>query len=219
MTVARLPANLSNLMSQIDHDWTAWTLAGEQAIFLDLLGDRYFGLGEPENSRFRARIASCELAEWHLPACLPRPEAWESPNSGPPVSDESRLDIAGIAAALWIQRRLEVRLRTMPFHQFLIGIREMAEHRLSGGTDARAECMRGIVADFERARLIRSAANRCVPRSLAFVLRCAARGLRVHAVIGVKSKPFEAHCWAQHGSVVLTDPLEHVLQFKPLLVI
>lgn len=219
MTVARLPANLSNFMSQIDHDWTAWTLAGEQAIFLDLRQDRYFGLGEPENSRFCAKIACGELAEWHLPTCLPKPEAWEYPDSGPPVSDDRRLNIASIAAAFWIQRRLEVRLPTMPFHQFLIGIRDMAEHRLSGVTDARAECIPGIVADFERARLIRSAANRCVPRSLAFVVRCAARGLRVHAVIGVKSQPFQAHCWAQYGSVVLTDPLEHVLQFKPLLVI
>lgn len=199
MTVARLPANLFNLMSQIDHDWTAWTLAGEQAIYLDLLQDRYFGLGEPDNSRFRARIASGELAEWHLPACLPRPAAWESPNSGPPISYDSRLDIAGIAAAFWIQRRLEARLRTMPFHQFLIGIREMADYRLSGVNDAGAECIPGIVADFERARLIRSVANRCVPRSLAFVLRFASRGQRAHAVIGVKTNPFEAHCWAQHG--------------------
>jgi Transglutaminase-like superfamily len=206
-------------MVRIDHNWTAWTLAGEQAIFLDLLEDRYFGLGEPENSRFRARIASGELAEWHLPTCMSKPEAWESPNWGPPVSDNSRLDIAGIAAVFWIQRRLERRLRTMPFHQFLIGIREMAENRLSSVTDAQAECIPGIVADFERARLIRSAANLCVPRSLAFVLRCAARGLRVHAVIGVKTKPFEAHCWAQYRSAVLTDPLEHVLQFKPILVI
>lgn len=217
--VARLPRDMADLMPRIDHDWTAWTLVGEQAIFLDLLQDRYFRLGEPENSRFFAAIARGELADWHLPACLPRPHAWHSPASGPPASDDNRLNLAGMAAALWIQRRLERRMKTLPFHQLLIGIREMAEHRLSGDTEARAGCIPGIVADFERARLVRSAANRCVPRALALVLRCAASGARVHAVIGVKTKPFEAHCWAQFGSTVLTDPIEHVIAFKPILVV
>lgn len=219
MTVARLPADLANLMSRIDHHWTAWTLADEQAIFLDLLQDRYFGLGEPRNSRFRARIARGELAEWHLPTCLPKPQAWEVPTSGPPLSDNESLNIAGMAAAFWIQRRLERRLKTLPFHQVLVDIRKMAERRLSRVTEARADCIPGIVADFERAGLIRSAANRCVPRSLAFVLRCATRGVEAHAIIGVKTNPFEAHCWAQCGSVVLTDPIEHVIRFKPMLVI
>lgn len=219
MTVARLPADFANLMSHIDHAWTAWTVADDQAIFLDLLQDRYFGLGEPGNSQFRARIARGELAEWHLPTCLSKPHAWERPVSGLPIVDDNSLDIAGMAAALWTERRLERRMKAMPFHQVLVGIRKMAEHRLSGVIKAGPECLPGIVADSERARLIRSGANRCVPRSLALVLRCATRGIRVHAVIGVKTKPFEAHCWAQYGSVVLTDPIEHVLQFKPILVI
>jgi hypothetical protein len=32
-----------------------------------------------------------------------------------------------------------------------------------------------------------------------------------------KCHPFEAHCWAQIGQVVLTDPLERVLRFQPIL--
>jgi hypothetical protein len=206
-------------MSHIDHAWTAWTVAEDQAIFLDLLQDRYFGLGEPGNSRFRARIARGELAAWQLPACLPKPHACETPLSGPPPLADNSFDIAGMAAALWVERRIERRIKAKPFHQILIGIRKMAEHRISDVSEARPGCIPGIVADSERARLIRSAANRCVPRSLALVLRCATRGIRVHAVIGVKTKPFEAHCWAQYGSVVLTDPIEHVLQFQPILVI
>ena len=219
MTAARLPRHLCDVMSSIDYDWTGWTLAGEEVIFLDLRQDRYFGLSEPENSAFCSAIARGELAEWHLPTCLPKPETWTFPAGSPPASGDNRLDLAGIAAAFWIQRRLERRIRSVPFHQLLTGIRHMAEDRLSGGSTAPGDSIDGIIADFERARLLRSAANRCVPRSLAFVLRCASHGIRAHAVIGVKSKPFEAHCWAQHGSVVLSDPLEHVMQFKPILVI
>ncbi|PKP67361.1 MAG: hypothetical protein CVT87_00065 [Alphaproteobacteria bacterium HGW-Alphaproteobacteria-9] len=135
------------------------------------------------------------------------------------MTEENRLDIAGVAAALWIQHRIERRMETLPFHQLLIGVRKTVEHRFRKITEAQAECLLDIVEDFERARLIRSAANRCVPRSLALVLRCATYGIRAHAVIGVKTKPFEAHCWAQHGSAVLTDPLENVIQFTPILVI
>jgi len=219
MSVARLPPDMTDFLASIDQERTAWTLTGEQVIFLDLLCDRYFSLREPENAEFRAGIARGDVAEWHLPTCLPKPGAWAHPASGPPMPEENRLNIAGVAAALWIQHRIERRMETLPFHQLLIGVRKTVEHRFRKITEAQAECLLDIVEDFERARLIRSAANRCVPRSLALVLRCATYGIRAHAVIGVKTKPFEAHCWAQHGSAVLTDPLENVIQFTPILVI
>lgn len=194
-------------------------VADDQLIFLDLGRDRYFALSGPDDASFRAAIESGELPAWHLPECLPIPGTWSGPRSDPPVASRDRPDIAGIAASLWIERRVERRIKRMPFGQLLRDIRSTVEKRVAGVAGDRRESLAGIVADSENARLIRSAPDRCVPRSLALVLRCASLGIRAHAVIGVRTRPFAAHCWAQHGGVVLSDPLETVVSFTPILVI
>ena len=132
---------------------------------------------------------------------------------------ETPFSIAGVAAALWLQRRLEFRLRRIPFHQLLAEVRDAIERRAGNGGRTKTALLSTIVDDFERASLLRSTANRCVTRSLAVVLRCATHGMRAHAVIGVRSGPFEAHCWAQLGPGVLTDPLEDIAPYTPILVI
>jgi hypothetical protein len=110
-------------------------------------------------------------------------------------------------------------MKKTPFGQILRDVRSTVEKRVAGVARDREESLAGIVKDSEHARLFRSAPDHCVPRSLALVLRCASRGIRVHAVIGVRTRPFAAHCWAQHGGVVLSDPLETALRFTPILVI
>lgn len=206
-------------LAPIDRKRTAWAVAGDQVIFLDLCRDRYFALSDRDNASFRAAIGSDELPAWHLPGCLPIPGTWSGPSSDPPIASKDRPDIAGIAASLWIERRVERRMKRIPFGQLLRDVRSTVEKRVAGVAGDRRESLVGIVADSENARLIRSAPDRCVPRSLALVLRCASRGIRAHAVIGVRTRPFAAHCWAQHGGVVLSDPLETVASFTPILVI
>jgi len=206
-------------LTPINPEQTAWVESGDQVVFLDLGRDRYFALSAPYNASFRAAIESGELVAWHVPECLPTPGTWSGPYSDPPAAPNARPDIAGIAATLWIERRVERRMKSMPFGQLLRDVRSTVEKRVAGVAGDRGESLAGIVADSENARLIRSAPDRCVPRSLALVLRCASRGIRAHAVIGVRTRPFAAHCWAQHGGVVLSDPLETVASFSPILVI
>lgn len=210
---------MASLLTSIDEDWVAWRRAGEQIVFLDLVRDRYFRLGEPANSEFHMQVACGELEEWRCPKRLPRPVAWIDPDTGPPAADGNGLNLAGIAAALWVQRRIERRIKTSPFHRVLIEVRATVERRLNRRGDEQAARLLDIVRDFEQARLLRSAPDQCLPRSLALVLRCASFGVRAHAVIGIKPEPFEAHCWAQHRRAVLSDPLETVTPFTPLLVI
>ena len=75
------------------------------------------------------------------------------------------------------------------------------------------------VRAFEHARLLRSAADRCLPRSIALKLRLAKLRHRTHLVIGVKDRPFGAHAWVQHGDIVLNDSLEEVRRYTPILII
>ena len=72
---------------------------------------------------------------------------------------------------------------------------------------------------FEYARLLRTAADRCLPRSIALALCLASDGMRANVVVGVRLAPFGAHCWVQQGGDVLNDSVEEVLCYRPILVI
>ena len=206
-------------MGAKDEAWTAWTLAGNQIVLLDLAQDRYFRLSGPANASVCAAIARGEVTCWSQPHAFPRPDDWAPAEYEGGAAQPRHFSLPGIAASLWLQRRLERRLQAMPFRQVLLDVRTAADTRVRRGRKAAAHELGHLLDDFEYAKLIRSAANRCVPRSLAIVLRCASVGIRAYAVIGVTSEPFQAHCWAQSETLVLGDSVENVKRFTPLLVV
>ena len=67
--------------------------------------------------------------------------------------------------------------------------------------------------------MLRTAADRCLPRSIALALRLARHGFAAQLVIGVRTNPFGAHSWTQHEGAVLNDSVEEVLRFKPILIV
>lgn len=62
-------------------------------------------------------------------------------------------------------------------------------------------------------------AGPCLMRSLQQRLYLERRGHGAAWVFGVRTWPFEAHCWLQAGSVVLDDRPDHVAGFTPILVV
>lgn len=57
----------------------------------------------------------------------------------------------------------------------------------------------------------------CLPEAVAALLFLAWKGHRADLVIGVTGKPFSAHCWVQLGTLVLSEPLDAVRRFTPIL--
>ncbi|WP_158213725.1 lasso peptide biosynthesis B2 protein [Sphingopyxis witflariensis] len=88
----------------------------------------------------------------------------------------------------------------------------------TGLPDAAPERCRPVASSFARASRYRDATDQCLVRGLAMRAMFARRGLGVDLVIGVKL-PFAAHCWLQAGAVVLSDPLDRIQNFKPLLAV
>ncbi|MBX3621267.1 MAG: lasso peptide biosynthesis B2 protein [Rhizobacter sp.] len=77
-----------------------------------------------------------------------------------------------------------------------------------------------VAAAYDRLRpLVLTARDKCLQDSLALVHFMAAEGLHPRWVIGVKTRPFGAHAWVQHGDLVLNDQHEHVRRFTPILVV
>lgn len=72
-------------------------------------------------------------------------------------------------------------------------------------------------AAFRRARHYISGLDECLSRGVAMRRMLARKGCEVQLVIGV-TLPFAAHCWVQLGSNVLTDPLDVVAPYQPILI-
>lgn len=68
----------------------------------------------------------------------------------------------------------------------------------------------GIVEWFASLRIFIPRTGRCLVQSL--LLMHFLRLLRIHSelVFGVRTHPFEAHCWVEWNSYVLNDSIDHV---------
>lgn len=207
-----------------------FALCENQAIVLDVRADRYLrldrttgmlldalGSGEPVSSNAFAMqrlhdeglITNRRSAPglWLLPGSIAA--ATTSPLDGREGTwPLSRRDLVTVMDCLRARRDLAR-------HSLISILTSLpADRPCVPATDLEVEAAR-----FDRARRFAPAKPRCLPDALAFVRRMRRAGNAVHLVFGVKVHPFEAHCWAQHESTVLTDPLERVLRFKPVLAI
>jgi hypothetical protein len=93
--------------------------------------------------------------------------------------------------------------------------RRAASERRFGDAE---ECRRAIEAAgrLERLRPLVPRSGRCLPYSLLLLHFLKLRGVEADWVFGVRTHPFEAHCWVDVGGVVLNDSLEHVRWFTPI---
>lgn len=192
----------------------AWAECGGRFVFLDIAQDRYFQLPTPREQAYRAQV---DGKFWSQPPAFPRPPEWAAPRIVSPEIEEGPFRIARVAAAIWTQRRVERRIATRSLQEVLLEMKRLKEPLVTN--DARDAEWAMELRAFEHARLLRSAANRCLPRSIALIMRLARCGMRAQIVIGVRSDPFGAHCWAQHGNAVLNDTVEEVLRYTPILVV
>lgn len=200
-----------------DRDALAWREIDGQLIFLDVAADRYFRLGPEQNRAFLDMIAKTGREHWHQPPDFPRPSSWSPANRTSQAIELGTFSLPEIAHSLWIQRRIERRIATSGLQSVLCETRGLLVRRERHSGDPSTPDR--IVRSFEHARILRTAANRCLPRSIALAIRFASCGTRANVVIAVKLAPFSAHCWAQVGDVVLNDSVEEVQRYTPLLVL
>jgi hypothetical protein len=201
-----------------------------QDIFLDVPADRYFSLKSDVAEAFRTlreegdlpaskllllkrfglieqvsttidllpdcldRAVACSIAmDWTTPAIIPALRAWS------------------------LQLAMERFLRRKGFAATIARLRRDKDRRplvaQGGGVAER------WIQGFEQAKILRTPASRCLPRSLALATCLLKAGHDASLAIGVQIRPFLAHCWVQQGDVVLNDTPEDVAAYTPILVI
>lgn len=205
-------------MSELDDPDIAWCVVDDHIILLDIARDRYCRLCEARNRELLSRLTDSGQQGWRQPHSLPRPDDWHPPQLVSPDVETGPFSLSEVARAMWVQRRVEKRLSTGLFREVLLSVSRLSEKRhlvASGG----GESARATIRAFEYARLLRTAADRCLPRSIALAICLASRGQLVRVVLGVRAAPFSAHCWAQQGPAVLNDSVEEVRRYHPILIV
>ena len=205
-------------MINLDIDELAWCEIDGVLVFLDIVKDRYFTLADTENQVMRDRFALSGEARWHQPSWLPKPSDLAPVLTTSDALDSYPFNVAGVARAMWVQRRVEQRLAAKGFAEIISYLHKTINSRPCPD-DASSQVAGKTIAAFAHSRLIRTAADRCLPRSIALALCLAARGVCAHVVIGVKLRPFGAHCWVQADGQTLNESVAEVHRYQPILVI
>ena len=198
-------------------DSLAWCECDGRLVFLDVRADRYFQLSADRETAFRQTLDSSGETSPHQLSMFPGTAAWRAPTQASQAIANGSFNLADIAASLWWQRRVERRLATGSLHQTLLALRDAQRGAVTG--EQSSEEFRRTVRAFEHARMLRTAADRCLPRSIALALRLVRHGFAAQLVIGVRTNPFGAHSWTQHEGAVLNDSVEEVLRFTPILIV
>ncbi|MGV7122378.1 lasso peptide biosynthesis B2 protein [Sphingopyxis sp. 550A] len=196
-------------------------------MFLDLPAGRYFlieGRTSQAFAHFLEQRASDDeqavLLDQQLicPASglananLPLPQAVAASLIDQPLPDAPWLDTLRAIAA---QRRARFDIRRHPVFEIT---QRIGERLGKYSPEGRQETYVRVAAAFQRARRYAPATDRCLERGIAMRRILARAGCDARLVFGV-TLPFAAHCWVQTGKAVLTDPLDVVLRYKPILAV
>lgn len=197
-------------------------------VFLDLEKDRYFRLPARLENDFRNLIKNPLAAGTAAPplveAGVLRPAIFRQSLSLPQLivgtcgpdalGGEGRggFEMArAVASELWVSQQLRLgRLAA------LIASYERSKVARTLSTALTDEGPIRVVRAYERAKLFRSPANRCLSRSLAMARRLAELRCDAVFVIGVRAQPFTAHSWVQSGGIVLNDTPDEVSRYTPI---
>lgn len=205
---------------------------GREFIFLDTLDDRYVALQGEERASFARLVShSLQARDQEIVARLVGAGLLSRSLEDPPVrpcmmpAAASALGHVPMTAApgsvLHACARLALAaaaLRLRPLRHVLARLARRKARRRPGNL-ADEQALRPLAAAFATTALIAAPLDRCLPRALALAHAMIDLGLAPDLVIGVRLQPFGAHSWVEHAGVLVSDTLEHVREFTPILAI
>lgn len=120
---------------------------------------------------------------------------------------------AFLRACMWARR--SVRSRTL----YLVA-EDIGRQKKASGTPFDADRAVELVTIFRRLRPHTFAArDQCLFHALALIRFLASYDVHPTWVIGVRTKPWAAHSWVQHGTLLLDSNPEEVCEYTPILAI
>lgn len=211
-------------------DHLSFGLLEGRPIFLDLIGDRYFMLDGDAERHFLEIVRERPGSEDTERAARLQSLGILKPSTDPAqIQPQPRLPPT--ASVL----DLNERPRASPGHAIEIGValvairRRLARHGLAAiveplrrpnrprSRNRRDGTIEAAALRFLVARRLVPIAPNCLRDSVALSVCLRRRGFDPRLVFGVKLRPFAAHAWLQSESHVLSDPVDIVAAFTPVL--
>lgn len=117
--------------------------------------------------------------------------------------------------------RAQLSLKLRPIQSIVETVRARKERAAAAEPrEADPARLRPLVTAFARLRpLFYTLRGACLLDSLTLLHFLGQEGIRPDWVFGVKTEPFDAHCWVQQGDVLLNDVPDRVRQYSPILVV
>lgn len=204
---------------------------GGHALFLDIEHDRYFRLAPKRDATVRALINGDCIREDELQELLRLGIVVEQsidavPLAPPPVMQPARSLVEHQGAyrsgshwrllpeIAWLLALARANLRRKGFASV---IKSLAASKKRMGDNVNSADDAALA--FDSTRRLAPFPSVCLSDSLALLAFLLRRDIRADLVIGVKSRPFGAHCWVQRGDVILNSPLDDAAMFTPILVV
>jgi len=201
-------------------------------IFLDVVSDRYFGLGDRASGAFIDLVrdpATAIMSDWPAYGLVAQGVLEETPFAQSPDGCTANPVLGTLLGSA-------IRPSSIADTIDILGCRIAAEiglkicglsNRLAAVERLRAIKARGVDSDLATrastalasSTLWRSRRQRCLSISIASVGWLARRGCHAELIFGVRLHPFQAHCWTQCNGHLVNDPVDAVRNFTPILVI
>jgi len=215
----------------------SYCLIDGHPIFLDLDGDRYFQLGGHLESAFLAYMGNGITDETEVDKLIEskilvrRPSSDHCPRTVAPPARSSleltkvsgRVRMTAILRVFKIVRNTSRQLRTQPIKVVLDDLVRYRERRRVNAvaSEPSNEQILELASAFGRSRLYVpfETSTSCLLDSIALTKYLADHRISTHIVFGVTSNPFSAHCWVQHGDLVLNDTVGNAASYTPIRVI
>jgi hypothetical protein len=117
---------------------------------------------------------------------------------------------ASRAAAIWLKG---------PIAQTVSRVTERKSRRAYRSPQFNVDRARALISIFRRLRPFYNRQYLCLFDSLALLIFLAKYDIFSTWVFGVQSEPFSAHCWVQHDEFLLSDTVDRVHIYTPLLAV
>lgn len=204
-------------------------------IFLDLRRDRYFCLGPEANAAFDALVTGKQIDDEQEQRLVRLHEAglltWER---GPMVRPCGKAEIGNapldhetpsepawlrVFAAVLAVQRAKRQLRRRGLYGACAAIATLKQRQAPWLAPGQFGELADIATTFAASGRIVATLDQCLALSLALTRRCLTRKIAVDLVIGVKTRPFQAHAWVIAGDTLISDRSDTVRPFTPILII
>lgn len=210
-------------------------LFGRRAVLLDLKADRYW-LIDPATSatlsvlsRGNRSAATAEaldnlkrrglIADGDGPPIEPVETSPVEASALEALARDGRISLGEVALFRWhagTMLRRRGLAATIAYWRRLRAASAASSFAPDDEGEAAATRAAHVARGFEKSRLFLPLRRLCVPDSLALARSLWRRGLDADVYFGVRMPPFAAHAWVQSGTLLLSDPVGIVADYRPV---